>query len=711
MSRRSPWVLLSVLSLVGSLLAVSAAPAAAEDGEADNPAIYSACVGQATESAGFDDVPTGSVSEKAINCMAHYGIMLSTSAGEFSPRVGVTRQQMALFLIRAAGPAGIEIPRTVDQGFKDIGDLPRHVRDAINQLVELEITRGTTRSSFTPDTVVTRRQMAQFLARFLEIAPVGEGGYDINDVDPDDDHLRDLDDLPHDPYDAIRALFELGVTTGKTRTTFAPQDPVTRAQMALFISRMLAHTNARPAGVTLQAEVTSVTAEDTVDLVVSVRDVDHQPVDDASVDLFYAAAGDDAFDSGGKCSNKVMIEFGDERCIIDFSDETTDGDGNLPYTMIVDESLVLYAWTGDRGGRFDEDDTDYASLEFSAAKGAVAFLLTDDMHAKARKIRFGRSVEFTFQLVDVDDNPVAQEDVEIRIRSREENDRRVIRDHTRTYETDSSGTVELRFRLSDPHSREDDVDGLLDLTVLRSDVTVIDKSAVDILDGRLQWSDDDDEENVLILEQSIGFHQATDSGSGGRNRVTATLVDQYGDPIRRVRVHFVSNDPDGLGHKEGDTSSAKNAYRKTTSSRGVATVTYYRDSDDPGTETIEAFTDGDATIDSEPLLHHWVDDPPDDETISGEVVHHDDDRSTIVLKPNTGGPYLISYDPNDQFNDTKDVCAVELDQDGDCPGNNYDRVVKAETYTEFREGIDEGDELTVVLESSDRATVNSFTRS
>ena len=720
MSRRSPWAVLALLGLVGSLLAVPAGPAVGVDGEADDPALYSACLGPATEPAGFDDVLSGSVAVDAINCMAHYGIMLPTSPGKFSPRVGVTRQQMALFLIRAAVPAGIELPKVVDHGFGDIDDLPDEVQDAISQLVELEITKGTTRTTFTPDTIVNRRQMSQFLSRFLEIAPVGEGGYDINDVDPDDEHLSDLDELPHDPYDAIRALFELGVTTGKTATTFAPNDPVTRSQMALFISRMLAHTNARPAGVTMQAEVSLVTAEDTVDLVVSVRDDDHQPVADASVDLFYAPEGDDAFDSGGKCSRHVISEGGAERCIIDFADETTDGDGNLPYTMVVDESLVLYAWSSSNGDRFDADTDESASLEFSASKAAAAFLLTDDMDEHARKLPFGRSVEFTFQLVDDDDNPVEQDDVEIRIRSIEVNDRRTVRDNTRTYDTDSSGRIELRFRLSDPHSREDDVDGTLDLTVLRGDVPVRDKSTVDILSGRLQWSDDDDDPKVLILEQSQSFHTATDAGSGGRNRVTATLVDQYGDPVRRVRIHFTSNDDEGLGTKEGDTSMAKSAYRKTTSSRGVATVTYYRDSDTPGTETIDAFPDSSdvGVVQTDPssgLEHHWVDgDLPDGESVMGEVVHHDDDRNMIVLKrtdEGDGGPFVITYDSNDQFNDIKDVCAVELDEDGDCPGNNFDRVTRGETYAQFREGLEEDDELTVQLASTDQASVNTFTRS
>ena len=708
MSRCSPWAVLGVLGLVGSLLAVSAGPAAAEDGEADNLATFSACVGSAAESVGFRDVPSGSVSEDAINCVVHYGIMPETSQRRFSPSVGVTRRQMALFLIRAAEPAGIEIPEAEDQGFRDIERLPREVRDAINQLVDLGITRGTTRSIFAPDTVVTRLQMTQFLARFLELAPVGEGGVDIRDVDPDDDHFRDLEDLAYEPSDAIRALFELGVTTGTTATTFSPYDPVTRAQMAMFISRTLAHTNARPAGVTTQAELTSVTAEDTAHIVVSVRNEDHLPVADAPVDLFYAPAGNDAFGSNGRCSRTVVAEVGDRRCVIDRSDETTDGDGNLSYTMIVDEGLMLWAWSGDTGDRFDADVTDYASLEFTAPNKVAAFVVTDDMHPKARKLPFGRSVEFTFQLVDDDENPVAREGVEIRIRSRERNNRRVVEDRTRTYETDSDGRVELHFRLVDPDSDGDDVDGTLDLDVLQAEgLEVIDETAVGVVDGTLlQWSDDDGEAAALVLEQSAVFNRATDTGSGVRNRVTASLVDQYGDPIRGVRVNFVSNDDDGLGQNSDD--SVRNAYRKTTSSRGTAIVTYYRDSDAAAIETINAFTDGKVDLDAEPIEHYWVADTPEGETITGEVLYHDDDTNTVVLKPDDDGPYVIFYDLNDQFNVIRSVCPRDLADDGTCPVTEQ-RVNEPEVYADFRDGLDEGESLEVFT-GDDRNTVNAFTR-
>ena len=93
------------------------------------------------------------------------------------------------------------------------------------------------------------------------------------------------------------------------------------------------------------------------------------------------------------------------------------------------------------------------------------------------------------------------------------------------------------------------MDSYLNLEVLESsDLDVMDHSTVEVLgeDNRLAWSDDDEEPTTLLLKLSVAFHLANDTGSGGRNRVNATLLDQYGDPVRGERVHFRSGDPDGL---------------------------------------------------------------------------------------------------------------------------------------------------------------------
>ena len=651
MSRRSPWVVLAVLSLVGSLLAMSAGPVSGKNGEADYPALYSACPpSSALDSAGFRDLGGyPDPFEDAINCMANYGIMPGLLPGLFQPELGVTRQQMALILIRAAGPAGIDVPTPQDQGFRDIGNLSEETQDSINQLAQLEITLGTTPSTYVPDTVVNRRQMAQFFTRFLALAPVGEGGASVDSVVPDDRVFADIAELPHDPYNAIRKLYELGVTEGTTPSTYGPNEPVTRAQMALFISRMLAHTNARPAGVTMQVERTSVTALDTVDLIISVRDEDHMPEVDAPVDIFYVARGDNGFASSGRCGSRGGREAGDVRCRIDLGDETTDSDGNILYTMTISEDLTTYVWTGDRNDLFNIESTKHTTLEFNTSKAAANFLMTDDMSKGAEEVPYGRTVTFTFQLVDEDEKPVGEEDVEIRIETREENEGRQTLTRTRTYGTDRSGRIELSFRLTDPDPGDDGDDGSLKIDVLRADEDVIDRTTVRITAGGnvLSWSDGDDVATTLLLEQRSKYSTATDSGSGGRNYVTATLLDQYGDPVRNKRVHFTSNDEDGLWMQTGGT--AQNAYRKTTGRNGTATVNYTRDSDASGVETISATTE-DQGISATDIEHYWVDELPTGR-IEGDVVHYDEDSDTLVIEVSGGEIYVVTIDDNDQFID------------------------------------------------------------
>jgi hypothetical protein len=649
---------LALLSLVATLLALPVIPAAAKNGAPDDLPLYTACPSSVMGSAGFEDVSPRSVARDAIDCMAHYGIMPGTSSTTFEPGLGVTRQEMALILIRAAGPAGIDVPRVRDQGFDDIGHLPRETRDSINQLAQLEITQGRTPTTYVPDRVVNRRQMAQFFTRFLREAPVGEGGVDVESVVPDDRVFTDIEQLPHDPYNAIRLIYELGVTVGTTATTYSPNDPVTRAQMALFVSRMLGHTNARPAGITMQVEDTSVTADDTVDLVVSLRDEQHLPVVDASIDLFYVAAGDDGFSSNGRCSGKAIIEAGSSRCVIDLSDETTDGDGNLFYTMEIPESLTVYAWTGDRADRFDIDSTGHASLDFTVSKSPDGFLITDDMPEGALRLPFGHTVTFTFQVVDEDLNPVAVEDAEIRIRTEQWNDGHRGPERVRTYTTDSSGEVHLSFRLTDPDSDRNDPHGELNIEVLRFDYTnLTDQSTrkINAIANRVRWSDDDPDPTTVLLAQSSVYSKATTSGSA-RNRVTATLLDQYGDPVRGRRIHFTSGDENGLSSKDGNDTDAQNAYRKTTSRRGVATVSYTRNSAVPTREEITARAEDCGTLGScsKTIDHYWVKDTLANLVEDGVMVrHYDADADTLVLEVlDTGtnpGLYAITFDSFDHF--------------------------------------------------------------
>ena len=186
----------------------------------DHPALYSACVGAAVESAGFGDM-VGNFAEEAADCLAHYRITYGTAQGVFSPSNLVLRSQMALFLARAARPSGIVVPPATGQRFTDLDGVGAQTRVAINQLAALNIMEGTSASTFSPFAAVSRQQMALMLSRFLKAAPTGPGGWNIAEVAPDDDNFGDLSQVSVTTHTAIRKLYELGVTSGTSTTTFS----------------------------------------------------------------------------------------------------------------------------------------------------------------------------------------------------------------------------------------------------------------------------------------------------------------------------------------------------------------------------------------------------------------------------------------------------------------------------------------------------------
>ena len=110
------------------------------------------------------------------------------------------------------------------------GDITGHqFVDEIIWLAEEGITRGCAAHSYCPTNPVTRAQMASFLARALDLeTPRQRAGFD--DVDPRSAHAAN-----------IEALYAAQITTGCTQEPLAycPSRPVTRAQMASFLTRAL----------------------------------------------------------------------------------------------------------------------------------------------------------------------------------------------------------------------------------------------------------------------------------------------------------------------------------------------------------------------------------------------------------------------------------------------------------------------------------------
>ncbi|HSK95436.1 MAG TPA: M15 family metallopeptidase [Euzebyales bacterium] len=163
----------------------------------------------------------------AIACASWYDLSHGITPTTFGPLGAVRRDQMAAFLARTVVAANVPLPSEPPQPFTDVAASAH--RDAIAQMAELDLVRGTHDTLFEPAAPVRRGQMAAFLVRLVQHlgieAPAGE------------DAFADDDGTAHE-HD-INAAAALGLAEGVDATSFAPGRRVRREQMASFLARLV----------------------------------------------------------------------------------------------------------------------------------------------------------------------------------------------------------------------------------------------------------------------------------------------------------------------------------------------------------------------------------------------------------------------------------------------------------------------------------------
>ncbi|MEO0495662.1 MAG: S-layer homology domain-containing protein [Actinomycetota bacterium] len=167
--------------------------------------------------AGFGDVDEGRYFTAPVQWMVDNEITTGTSPSCFSPWNDVTRAQAAAFLWRMEGrPAADPHP------FTDVTKAWQ--QDPISWLFAQGITTGTSDTTFSPESTLTRGQFAALLFRLAD-PPSGAPAHPFDDVVADWQQA------------AVGWLFDEGITTGTSDTAFSPDDPVTRGQIATFLFR------------------------------------------------------------------------------------------------------------------------------------------------------------------------------------------------------------------------------------------------------------------------------------------------------------------------------------------------------------------------------------------------------------------------------------------------------------------------------------------
>lgn len=159
-------------------------------------------------------------------------VLLKSTDGTLSAISHVMTDTHVTLNLKQAGTFMFAEPNVV---FNDIDKLS--TKEEVLYLANRQIIKGKEGGIFDPHAEITRAQFARMVSRALGLVP-SDAEVPFTDV-RGKDYEKD-----------VQALYEAGITTGKTATKFDPQGTVTRQQAALIMTRILNYAEVDTAAIT-----------------------------------------------------------------------------------------------------------------------------------------------------------------------------------------------------------------------------------------------------------------------------------------------------------------------------------------------------------------------------------------------------------------------------------------------------------------------------
>ena len=154
----------------------------------------------------------------AVDYLVDHNISIGISEDVFGTHAPIKRVDAAVWIVRALGFENIKAP---DSGFTDV---PERARFAVNVLKDLEIVDGKSSTTFGSSDHLTRAEMAKIITNAFELKAEGEKAHPFKDVNS-----------TFNPF--IQAVYETGITEGKTSTVFGSSDATKRGEFAKFLMK------------------------------------------------------------------------------------------------------------------------------------------------------------------------------------------------------------------------------------------------------------------------------------------------------------------------------------------------------------------------------------------------------------------------------------------------------------------------------------------
>ena len=179
-----------------------------------------------TPVAAFVDVADSDWYADAVQYVFANGLMAGTSDTTFSPNATTTRAMIVTILYRLEGTPAV----TGTTAFTDVA-AGQYYADAVAWAAQNGIVSGTSATTFSPDGVITREQMAAILYRYAQYK-----GYDVT-AKADLSMFTDAAQVSTYATDAMAWANASGLISGTSATTLSPAGSATRAQVATILMR------------------------------------------------------------------------------------------------------------------------------------------------------------------------------------------------------------------------------------------------------------------------------------------------------------------------------------------------------------------------------------------------------------------------------------------------------------------------------------------
>ena len=175
----------------------------------------------------FLDIAPNAWYKDAVQYAYAGGLMTGVSANEFAPEATTTRAMIVSMLARLESVESAE-----SAGFSDVSDSDWYAT-AVNWAAASGITSGTGDGNFSPNTAITREQLAAILMNYAQYK-----GQDVS-ARATLDTYSDATAISSWANDVMSWAVAEGLLTGVTADTLQPQGAATRAQVAAILQRFL----------------------------------------------------------------------------------------------------------------------------------------------------------------------------------------------------------------------------------------------------------------------------------------------------------------------------------------------------------------------------------------------------------------------------------------------------------------------------------------